>query len=152
MNIRPATPDDLEAIRNCAAASYAMYIERIGREPAPMVADFATQISEGKVHVGVDESGEVCGYVVFYPRGDSVHLENVAISPDHQGKGYGGQLVAFVERQARERGIATVDLYTNEKMTENIALYPRLGYEEVGRWEEDGFNRVFYRKSVVRPA
>ena len=33
-------------------------------------------------------------------------------------------------------------------MTENIAYYPALGYAEIGRWEEDGFNRVFYRKDL----
>lgn len=149
MKIRPADPGDLDAIKTCAVASYAMYVDRMGREPAPMVADFATQIAEGRVHVGVGESGDVCGYVVFYPRGDSVHLENVAVSPDHQGRGYGRRLIDFVEREAAAQGFGTVDLYTNEKMTENIALYPSLGYEEIGRWEEDGFNRVFYRKSVI---
>lgn len=33
-------------------------------------------------------------------------------------------------------------LYTNEKMTENLSIYPKLGYVEVGRRTENGFNRV----------
>ena len=33
-------------------------------------------------------------------------------------------------------------------MTENLELYPRLGYREVDRREEDGFSRVFFRKRL----
>lgn len=33
-------------------------------------------------------------------------------------------------------------------MTENIPYYPSLGYEEIGRWQEDGFDRVFFRKEL----
>ena len=42
--IRPAGPDDLDAVRRIARAAYAPYVPRIGREPAPMVADVATSI------------------------------------------------------------------------------------------------------------
>ena len=37
---------------------------------------------------------------------------------------------------------------TNEKMTENLTLYPRLGYCEVARRTEDGFNRVYFQKTL----
>ena len=36
-------------------------------------------------------------------------------------------------------------------MTENLALYPRLGYCEIDRREEAGFSRVFYRKEICSP-
>ncbi len=53
ITIRLATPNDFAAIESCARDAYAKYVERIGREPAPMVADFATQIDDGLVHVAV---------------------------------------------------------------------------------------------------
>jgi hypothetical protein len=37
--IRKALHSDLDAIRRCAEAAYSVYVERIGRRPAPMVAD-----------------------------------------------------------------------------------------------------------------
>ena len=147
MPIRPAVPDDLRAIQACAHAAYEKYVARIGRRPAPMIADFQTLIAEGKVHV-LDGPGGLAGFVVFYPRGDHMHLENVAVPPELQGLGYGAQLIVFVEQAARHAGLKAVELYTNEKMTENLGLYPLLGYEEMGRWEEDGFRRVFFRKGV----
>jgi hypothetical protein len=33
-------------------------------------------------------------------------------------------------------------------MTENLACYPRHGYAETHRAEQDGFNRVFFRKPI----
>ena len=78
MRLRKAHELDAPLIAHCARAAYAMYVARIGREPAPMVADFASQIRDGHVFVVGDE-GKVLGYVVFYPRGDHIHLENVAV-------------------------------------------------------------------------
>lgn len=147
MIIRPARPDDVPAVRACAEAAYQIYVAAIGKKPAPMVADFAAAEAEGHLYVA-EADGEIAGFVVFYARDDHVHLENVAVSPAHQGKGVGGKLIAHVEHETRTRGLGAVELYTNVKMTGNLTLYPALGYEEIGRWSEDGFDRVFYRKRV----
>lgn len=147
MTIRLANESDIPFVRDCATAAYGIYVERMGRKPAPMIADFSGIVSAGNLHVLETEDGPV-GFVIFYPRGDHLHIENVAVNPAFQGKGHGTRLIEFVERQAKELGFSRVELYTNEKMTENIAYYPALGYAEIGRWEEDGFNRVFYRKDL----
>jgi ribosomal protein S18 acetylase RimI-like enzyme len=112
-----------------------------------MVADFATQISAGLLHVA-ESDGEFAGFIVVYPRGDHMHVENIAILPALQGRGVGRALLAFVEAEARRRGYAALELYTNAKMTENQAFYPRLGYVETARRNENGFSRVFYRKKL----
>jgi len=52
---------------------------------------------------------------------------------------------------SRRRWFA-VHLYTNEKMTDNLSIYPRLGYVEVARRHEDGFDRVFFEKRLSGPA
>ncbi|MDJ0935534.1 MAG: GNAT family N-acetyltransferase [Kiloniellales bacterium] len=147
MNIRPAARPDLDRVRDCARQAYALYVPRMGKEPAPMVADFEAQIGAGKLHV-VELEGEVAGFVVFYPRGDHLHVENVAVLPSAQGKGIGKALLGFAEDEARRLGLPAVELYTNVKMVENQAFYPALGYVETNRREEDGFSRVFYRKEL----
>jgi len=142
-----ADKSHLGAIERCARAAYQKYVARIGREPAPMVADFGAQIAAGQIWAAVDEAG-LGGYAVCYARGDHMHLENIAVLPERQGHGIGRALIAHVEAEARRRGLAAVELYTNEKMTENLQLYPRLGYIETGRHLEDGFHRVFFRKAL----
>ena len=156
-NIRLAGPGDLEDIRRIARSAYALYVQRIGRKPAPMVADFAAPILAGHlwVAVPVGENPGVMGFVVAYPGdqpgSDHWHLSNVAVDPEAQGLGVGGRLTAHVEATARAAGARAVELYTNAKMTENQGLYARLGYRETGRAVEDGFDRVFYRKTLAPP-
>jgi ribosomal protein S18 acetylase RimI-like enzyme len=148
--IRQANPSDEAAIRNCAEQAYRRYVPVIGRKPAPMVADFAVQIDAGHVHVASD-GDTFQGFIVFFPKGDHILLENVAVLPSAAGRGIGRSLIGFCEEEARRRGFATVRLYTNEKMVENLSFYPRLGYAEVARRTEDGFNRVYFEKRVGRP-
>lgn len=152
LRIRPAQAQDLAAVTACAEAAYDKYVARIGKKPAPMIADFASQIAAGQVHVAVSGSGaaeEFLGYVVCYANDGRLHLENVAVQPEAQGRGAGRALIAFVESKARADGLPAVDLYTNAKMTENLALYPALGYRETERRREDGFDRVFFVKELV---
>ena len=146
-SIRLARASDLVAICGCAKAAYRHYVPRIGREPAPMVADFPQQIAKHQVYVLV-ENRIVLGYVVFYPRDDHVHIENVAVRPRDTGRGFGRQLLSYAEQAATKQGFRCVELYTNAAMHENVAMYPKLGYVETGRRRQDGFDRVFFKKSL----
>ena len=75
-------------------------------------------------------------------------LENVAVLPAAQGRGIGAQLLALAEDRARALGVPEIRLYTNAAMTENLTYYPRYGYTETHRAQQDGFQRVFFRKPV----
>jgi len=110
-----------------------------------------TLIAEGMVHVIPDESG-VRGIVVCFPKDGHFFLENIAVDPACQGQGVGGALMSFVERQARAAGYEEIRLYTHARMTENLAYYPKLGYEEIDRRSEDGYNRVYFRKILREPS
>ena len=50
---------------------------------------------------------------------------------------------------ARRALLGSVYLCTHEKMTENLSMYPKLGYVEVGRRTENGFNRVYFEKTLT---
>lgn len=147
VTIRLANAGDLDRVKACAEEAYVLYVPRMGKKPAPMIADFKAQIEAGQVYV-VDVGGEVAGFIVLYRRGDHLHVENVAVFPARQGEGLGRALLAFAEEEAARRNLPTIELYTNVKMTENLELYPRLGYVEIDRREEAGFSRVFYRKRI----
>ena len=145
--IRKASHTDLDQVKACAVAAYTRYIERIGKKPAPMVADFAAAIEVETLHV-IEAGAQICGFVVFYACDEYIHLENVAVDPRFQGLGLGRQLIDYVEQQARRGGFGSIELYTNAKMTENLELYPRLGYEQFDRRVEDGFDRVYFSKTL----
>lgn len=148
INIRPAQDADVEALRACAHEAYAQYVAAIGRKPAPMTADYAGLIAAGHVHVATDAQSGVLGFVVFYPDGADMMLENVAVRSAATGQGIGKRLIGLCERMAKQSSLTAVRLYTNEKMTENLSLYPHLGYREIDRRSEQGFSRVFFVKEL----
>jgi ribosomal protein S18 acetylase RimI-like enzyme len=145
--VRPAEPEESGAVGDLVRASYSKYVERIGREPAPMLEDYAALIRAGKVWV-LAEGGQVLGVLVMRPAEDHVFVDNVAVAPGHQGRGLGRELMAFAEARAKRDGLPEVRLYTNEHMHENLAVYARLGFEETGRHLDGGYQRVFMRKRL----
>ena len=153
--IRQALESDCTAIAACAKAAYDMYIDRIGKPPAPMVADFASQILENKVQV-LERRQQLIGYVVSFPvtpisvTDTSIYfIENIAVHPTHQGAGLGKLLINQVIVSARQCNCNTIELYTNELMVENIVWYNRLGFREFDRRQEDGFSRVYLRLKLT---
>ena len=148
--IRQAIASDENEIKECAELAYARYVPLIGRKPAPMIADFADQIGAGQVYVSTNSAGNFQGFIVFYAENEHVLLENVAVLPSAVGRGVGKALIDFCENKARASGKRAVRLYTNEKMAENLIIYPKLGYVEVDRRAEEGFNRVYFEKTLVR--
>jgi ribosomal protein S18 acetylase RimI-like enzyme len=143
--IRPAGPGDVAALGAIATAAYRKYVARIGREPAPMTADYAEAVRDGQTWVAVDD-GKIAGFVVLIPEAGYLLLENVAVRPAAQGRGIGVRLLTQAEDHARDLGLREIRLYTNEAMTENLAYYARHGYTETHRAEQDGYRRVFFRK------
>jgi ribosomal protein S18 acetylase RimI-like enzyme len=146
-SIRPAERGDAAVVRDLVRMAYSKYVERIGKEPAPMLEDYDALIRAGEVWV-LAEGGEVLGVLVMRPAEDHLFVDNVAVAPRHQRRGLGRELVAFAEERAQREGLAEVRLYTNEKMHENLAVYAKLGFEETGRGVDGGYRRVFMRKRL----
>jgi N-acetylglutamate synthase-like GNAT family acetyltransferase len=151
ITVRPATASDVDALRRLTAAAFDKYVARLGCEPAPMHNDYPEAVSAGRVWVAV-EGREIVGLALLVPHEDHLLLDTVAVAPGAQGRGVGGRLLELAEEQARRSGRPEVRLCTNELMTENLAYYPRRGYEETHRAEQHGFRRVYFRKPVGPPS
>jgi ribosomal protein S18 acetylase RimI-like enzyme len=135
------------AVSELARASYSKYIERLGKKPAPMLEDYNVLIEAGGVWI-LAESEEAIGVLAMRPAEGHLFVDNVAIAPEHQGKGLGRELISFAEDRAKSYGLPEICLYTNEKMLEKLAVYRRLGFEETGRKLDAGYRRVFMRKRL----
>jgi ribosomal protein S18 acetylase RimI-like enzyme len=146
--IRRAQPEDRAAVEAIVRDAYAIYIERIGKPPGPMLDDYAALIADGAVSVIEESDGTIAAIIVLLPQPDHLLLDNIAVRPDRQGSGLGRRLIAFAEAEARRLGQAELRLYTHETMTENIALYTRLGFVETGRGQAAGYDRVFMTKRL----
>lgn len=146
--IRHARPAEADAVRDIVDAAYRHYIARMGKAPGPMLDDYARRIADKQVWV-LDEDGRILGILVLEEHNGGFLLDNIAVAPDAQGGGHGRTLIAFAEAEARRRGYREIHLYTHVLMTENQALYKRLGFVETGRVSEKGFDRVYMAKALA---
>jgi GNAT superfamily N-acetyltransferase len=146
--IRPATAAEADTVRDVVHAAYRHYIARIGREPGPMADDYGRLVADRQVWV-LTACEDIAGVLVLEERASSFLLDNIAVRPDCQGKGFGRVLMAFAEAEGRRRGRREISLYTHVLMTENQALYRRLGYVETHRVSEKGFDRVYMAKALA---
>ncbi|MDR2985741.1 MAG: GNAT family N-acetyltransferase [Nocardiopsaceae bacterium] len=142
---RLATEADMPAIRSLIAAAYDRYQDRMDKPPGPVLTDYTDAVVAGRVWLLGDP---VTAVLVLIPEQESMLVENIAVSPAAQGSGIGRRLMEFAEQQALARGLRRMTLYTNEVMTENLAIYAKLGYRETARRAEGGYSRVFMAKEL----
>jgi len=147
VTVRRATPADVPALYVVVHEAYLLYVPRIGRMPAPMTADYSAAVQAGQAWVA-EADGAIAGLLVLVAYPDHLLIENIAVQPSAQRRGIGSRLLELAEDEARANGLSEIRLYTNEGMTENLAFYPRHGYRETRRAEENGFRRVFFSKQV----
>jgi GNAT superfamily N-acetyltransferase len=146
--IRAAAATDAPKVAQIVEDAYRRHTPRMGRPPGPMLDDYSARISEGVVWV-IEEGATIVGILVLLPKPDHLLLDNIAVSPSHQGLGFGRRLLVFAEAEALRQGYREIRLYTHETMTENQRLYAAIGYEETGRGSEAGYERVFMRKQLI---
>jgi ribosomal protein S18 acetylase RimI-like enzyme len=143
--IRLARGGDRAAVVDCVTAAFGTFIPRIGKPPAPMLADYAALIARRQVHLLEDE-GIVAGVIVLAAQADHLFVDVLAVRPRRQGQGLGRRLMAFAAGEARRRDLSEIRLYTHEAMSGALGLYRALGYQETARRLEDGYARVYLRK------
>lgn len=76
-------------------------------------------------------------------------VKRVWIAPTARGLGLAARLMAAVEAQARTLGIALLRLDTNRALPEAASLYRRLGWTEIGRFNDDPYADLFFEKRPV---
>lgn len=132
--MRIATISDAEAVTVLTKMAYAKWVPVIGREPLPMKADHAAFIQENRVDL-LFSGADLVALVETVQRKEDVLIENVAVDPRFQKRGYGRRMVAQAEYLAVKAGLDVVRLYTNSLFEVNLRLYTSLGYK-VERTEE----------------
>jgi ribosomal protein S18 acetylase RimI-like enzyme len=116
----------------------------------PDQKDYDVVVIEGDEH-------EVAGYLTWGGTPMAVgtyDLYWMAVSPRHQGKGYGRKLVEWLEARVKEIGGRLIIIETSSTpiYEPTRRFYLGLNYREIARipdYYQDGDDRVIYIKRVV---
>ena len=146
-SFRWANDTDALQIAELVNAAYGHYVERIGRLPGPMTENYARVIRDARVRVA-ERQGVIVGVLVLNVTDEGFVIDNVAVHPSRRGMGLGRALLETAEDEARRAGFSSIYLYTHDKMTENLALYSRIGYVEYDRRSHGDFSLVYMRKRL----
>jgi ribosomal protein S18 acetylase RimI-like enzyme len=129
---RPARADDELFARYVHHLGYRDVVERqFGSwDEATQDRFFASDWSRGGFEI-VECDGVPCGYVATDVRADAVSVREIVLLPAYQGRGIGTGLLLEVAELGRSQGVPML----LGALVENraIALYRRLGFEEIGR-------------------
>jgi ribosomal protein S18 acetylase RimI-like enzyme len=112
-----------------------------------MTDDYADVVRSCQVTVA-EREGEVVGLIVLAVGDEGFVVDNVAVDPSHHGSGVGRALLEHAEVAAQKAGFDSISLYTHERMTENLALYARIGYVEYDRRLHGDACLVYMRKKL----
>jgi ribosomal protein S18 acetylase RimI-like enzyme len=130
--IRPAAASDLDTIVRLTNEAYAVYDAVLDRPAIPVTEDYAPHIAKGNVWL-LEADKQSAGLIVVERKPDHLLIFSVVVADAYQGRGFGSRLMRWAETLARRQGLDLVRLYTNARMTRNIAIYEGLGYREIGR-------------------
>lgn len=145
--LRRAEAADADAVSACAIEAFRIYITRLGLTPIPMTKDYGAAIANAQVWVATQQA-QVVAALVLDTSDEGFLIDVIAVLPQQQGTGVGRALLELAEREALRQGHDSIYLFTNEKMTENRALYERIGYVEYKRLVLEQRTRIFLRKRL----
>ncbi len=145
--LRRADAHDTASVTACAVEAFRHYIPRLGLTPIPMTKDYGAAIANAQVWVATQQ-GQTVAALVLDVTDEGFLIDVIAVLPQHQGTGVGRALLELAEREALRQGHDSIYLFTNEKMTENRALYERIGYAEYKRLTLAERTSVFLRKPL----
>lgn len=145
---REATLADIEGVQSCVNAAYYSYKDEIDLMPAPLFDDYQNKIISDDVFV-IENKSQIVAILILVLKKTYLLLDNIAVHPDFQKNGLARYLLEAAEIKAQKLGYEEIQLYTNEKMINNIQIYTHIGYSELARKKESGYSRVYFRKKIM---
>ncbi len=137
--------EDLEEAARIDAVSFAPGEHGRGDRVAQLREELARPWARLRVVREQGAEGKVVGFALFWHVVDEIHLLNIAVAPEHRGRGLGRALLADLVAHGREKGAVKVLLEVRVGNAAAIGLYEAFGFERLGvrkRYYDDGEDAV----------
>ena len=146
MIFRKANAIDEDSIKQIASRAYHKYIERMGKEPAPM----RPNIHKNDIVFVCEKENKIIAFAILVIKDGNIFLDNLAVEPLFQQNNIGTAFISFIEHYLIKEKFDFYQLYTNKKMIENIAWYQIIGFKKIREVTEKGFHRVYFQKQLLK--
>lgn len=101
-----------------------------------------------------EDDGEIAGYVGSQSVLDGADMMNLAVAPNYRRQGIGEALVRGLVEHLRQKGIIALLLEVRVSNAPAIALYEKMGFQQVGRrpnyYHNPREDALILRKELVR--
>ena len=138
MQIVKAERRDLPAILALQRIAYQSEAVLLGTDDIPplkqTLEEMSDEFDEGLILKGVLD-GTIVGSIRASSDGQTCYVGKLIVSPEHQRRGYGAQLLAEIEKVWSH---PRYELFTSDRSSGNIRLYERAGY-------------TLFREQLIRP-
>jgi ribosomal protein S18 acetylase RimI-like enzyme len=120
--VRPAHPGDFPALVALDEAAFDPLLRNASQT-------FAHTLENLPYFVVAELAGQTVGYLRSSQRGDTGHLDRIAVHPDYQGHGIGTRLLAEAIEFFRTEKVKVVTLNTQKDNAVSQRLYRRFGFQ-----------------------
>ena len=142
----------IEPINELILAAFAPYVRKLRKEatsgPYPWLKN---EIANQNVHVCLDGE-EISGVICVTVKNSNMVIDQLGVSPTHQGSGVGAWILQQIEQVARRKGVQTLSLQTAEIMDDLLRFYTKHGFIESHRalpdHGDDAYLRVHFSKTI----
>lgn len=117
-------PSDLDEVLAIERASFAgpwsrdMFLEEMDNRHARLMV--------------FRREGRIVGYICFWAVLDEAHVMNIAVHPEQRGRGYGREIMAYIESVCVEEGLNRLLLEVGRRNAAARSLYRKFGFSSIG--------------------
>ncbi len=141
LTIRPATPDDLDAIVGFihALAEYEKLSHAVKADPATLARYLFGSHPMAEVLIA-ESDGAAIGFALFFHNFSTfegrpgLYLEDLFVQPDARGMGAGKALLARLAQIALDRDCARLEWSVLDWNAPAIAVYRAIGAQPMDEW------------------
>jgi L-amino acid N-acyltransferase YncA len=147
-SISPIAGEDRESIMDIfnhyIENSFAAYPEnKLPYQAFDMLLEMSKGYPTGSIR---NQEGRIVGFGMLRRHNPMPTFSQTAevtyfIHPDHTGRGLGGMLLAFLEKEGRERGIKNILANISSLNPRSIEFHQKNGFIECGRFKRVGRKR-----------
>ena len=130
--VRVVRDEDLPLLREIERVSGQRFrefgLDQVADDEPASIEELADYAAGGRAWVAADAEGAPVGYILVDAVDGATHIEQVSVTPDHQGRGLGRALVERAAQWAAGQNMTALTLTTFSHIPWNRPLYEHLGF------------------------